>query len=745
MPRGFRAFPQTIARSTIRALRKTARIAIVSLLGTAFLSASFPHTGPTKALAAGENRTLWLHFTHTGEEKQITFRRDGKYDPEGIKQLQWILRDWRRNLPTTMDPRLFDLIWSVYQEAHATGPIHVVSGFRSKQTNDSLRRRSSGVAKFSQHTQGKAMDFYIPGVPIKKLREIGLKMQVGGVGYYPGSKSPFVHMDTGNVRHWPRLTPSQIAAIFPDGKTLHLDTAGRKQAQYDLALAEYNARRNEIIQPLSYASSSRTRIASNDKPVRRRTGGLLASLFNSDRKEKDETQRAQDKPQNTPQTAVAAAEPEAPEIPETTEIPVPTLAPKPEGTPAIIANTLPNTAPVPSRIGRAEESDDEESVETTPEPAAQPQATVTAALAPAPRPVPGELRDRFAPPQSIVVANVPSPYERPRNASGNAPGKPAAPKLVVATADIPEATQPSPRGLTSTQTATPSETKTGTKTDALARNDFDGEARPASAPQNRRNGISDPTRLVLNEPTLPASDPNPQNTKLAYAPAAPSADRLPKLNADEFNNRFGAYAATEAPNIGGTSSRTVKELTVAERFAALELKPEAPAFSLKDIGIDTEEAKLALRQSLGLVALQDTGKSTDEPVAVASLDPEALALSGSGAAAQEWRAHTADKQPKGPSLTNTPGTLVFSGENRKIVSALLISASFFDEARMELSLPDPNRMPTLFVSPTRAYAGAFLETADAGPANFQGETITVTPTVEFDRIDNPVRLSWLSR
>ena len=84
-----------------------------------------------------------------------------------------------------MDPRLFDLIWEAYRTSGSNDYIHVVCGYRSPQTNSMLRSRSKGVAKKSQHMLGKAMDFYIPGVKLKRLREIGLKMQGGGVGYYP--------------------------------------------------------------------------------------------------------------------------------------------------------------------------------------------------------------------------------------------------------------------------------------------------------------------------------------------------------------------------------------------------------------------------------------------------------------------------------------------------------------------------------------------------------------------------------
>src|ERR1700688_4673430 len=105
-----------------------------------------------------------------------------------------------------------------------------------------LRRRSSGVARFSQHMLGKAMDFYIPGVALDELRTYGLRLQRGGVGFYPTSGSPFVHMDTGGIRMWPRMTHEQLVRVFPDGRTVHIPTDGRPLSGYALALADVRQR-----------------------------------------------------------------------------------------------------------------------------------------------------------------------------------------------------------------------------------------------------------------------------------------------------------------------------------------------------------------------------------------------------------------------------------------------------------------------------------------------------------------------
>ncbi len=200
--------------------------------------------------AAAEDEALTLHHMHTGETATIVFKRDGVYDQDGLRRLNVFLRDWRKNQPTKMDPKLFDLIYEVYQELGATQPIQVVCGYRSPDTNAMLRRRSSGVAQNSLHMRGQAMDFYIPGVPLAKLRAIGMRMQAGGVGFYPTSGSPFVHMDTGSVRHWPRMTRQQLVAVFPEGHTLHIPSDGKPLPGYAEALAAYKARQAKgIIAP----------------------------------------------------------------------------------------------------------------------------------------------------------------------------------------------------------------------------------------------------------------------------------------------------------------------------------------------------------------------------------------------------------------------------------------------------------------------------------------------------------------
>ena len=196
------------------------------------------------ATALNETRTLSFHHTHSDEDLTVTFKRDGRYDEEALKQLNHYLRDWRSQEQTTMDRHLFDILWEVYRDVDGKKPIQIISSYRSPATNAMLRRRSSGVARFSQHMLGHAMDFFIPDVPLEQIRFAGLRLQRGGVGFYPTSGSPFVHLDTGSIRHWPRMSHDQLARVFPDGRTVHVPSDGVPLKGYELARADIEKRGN---------------------------------------------------------------------------------------------------------------------------------------------------------------------------------------------------------------------------------------------------------------------------------------------------------------------------------------------------------------------------------------------------------------------------------------------------------------------------------------------------------------------
>jgi uncharacterized protein YcbK (DUF882 family) len=268
------------------------------------------------AIAEGDTRTITMHHLHTGEDITITYKRDGRYDEAALEKLNWFLRDWRKSESTHMDPRLIDLVWEVQREATTNQPIQVVCGYRSPETNAMLRHRSGGVARFSQHMLGRAMDFFIPGAPLEQLREIGLRLQRGGVGFYPESGSPFVHMDVGGIRMWPRMSREELARVFPDGRTVHIPTDGKPLPGYALALADITKRgsapsQNSLEAARTAGLNVDTLLASNDRPPVNPFARLLGLAKDED-DEGDAASAATSpsaKAGATPQAVAAAASP----------------------------------------------------------------------------------------------------------------------------------------------------------------------------------------------------------------------------------------------------------------------------------------------------------------------------------------------------------------------------------------------------------------------------------------------------
>jgi len=343
--------------------------------GLALLIFLFGSRALQNAVAEGDTRTISMHHMHTGEDITITYKRNGRYDEGALDKINWFLRDWRRGEQTRMDPHLIDLVWEVQREAATKETIQVVCGYRSPQTNAMLRRRSGGVARFSQHMLGHAMDFYISGIPLEQLREIGLRLQRGGVGFYPESGSPFVHMDTGDVRMWPRMTREQLARVFPDGRTVLIPTDGKPLTGYALALADLRDRGGAPSDGSIEAARNAgidvgTVVASNDA-----SGNPFAKLLNraGDDDDEDSATAAASAPA-VASAAVAVKAQQKPPIP--TPAPARSMSAKPVPTPAADATgvklasdlsklklvhvaellPVPSVAPAPSRSGENAQS-----------------------------------------------------------------------------------------------------------------------------------------------------------------------------------------------------------------------------------------------------------------------------------------------------------------------------------------------------------------------------------------------------
>jgi uncharacterized protein YcbK (DUF882 family) len=152
------------------------------------------------AFSGFAHKTLALEHHHTGDHLNITYYEDGHYIHGALDEISYFLRDYHNDEVCSFDPSLLDQLHDVKLLLGVNKPFHIVSGYRSPDTNASLRKHRRGVAKHSLHMEGRAVDIRMEGVSAKAIRTAALSLNRGGIGFYP--RSNFVHLDTGEVRTW---------------------------------------------------------------------------------------------------------------------------------------------------------------------------------------------------------------------------------------------------------------------------------------------------------------------------------------------------------------------------------------------------------------------------------------------------------------------------------------------------------------------------------------------------------------
>ena len=150
----------------------------------------------------GRGRSLSFDNLHTGEKLRVEYWADGRYLPDALAEVNYLLRDFRTDQVHAIAPQLLDLLTRLRTRMDTSQPVNVISAYRSPVTNAMLRaeHEHSGVASKSLHLQGMAIDIRIPGRALADLHMAALAERGGGVGYYP--RSDFVHVDVGRVRNW---------------------------------------------------------------------------------------------------------------------------------------------------------------------------------------------------------------------------------------------------------------------------------------------------------------------------------------------------------------------------------------------------------------------------------------------------------------------------------------------------------------------------------------------------------------
>ncbi|VTZ52230.1 conserved hypothetical protein [Methylocella tundrae] len=574
--------------------RRAAAVYVATLLSSFFVSSS-----TETAVANGDTRTLNLYHSHTGESIQATFRVNGSYDPAVLAQLNHFLRDWRNNDETHMDPRLFDVIWEVYRTAGATQPVVVYSAYRSPETNAMLRARSHAVAEYSQHILGKAMDTTMPGMSMEQIREIGMRLQRGGVGYYP--RENFVHLDVGNVRYWPRMSYEQLARIFPDGKSVDLAADGRALPRYEEARAEITARGG---------------VASDVPQPQGGGGGLFAWLFGNHDREEEAIARREAAPGRGP-TQVASLDGAG----------AAASSPPARMTAAErrAARAAAKDAPALAAIAASNPPDAK--------PAAPANATQVAALAqpaarapepspaPVPTPVPREKdaaadQDAGAPAKDLkkdkaektIVAEAPLPPSRPMDlvAYADVPTPPSRPEALLRVASL------APQ--TSQDAGAAAAAKTAAKPDAIS-----PLARAASLPVVITRGPKDQPGLpssVLGYAASPDTAPRPRRT-LSRDDKAPEiiSARLDRSNYNELTSE-APTAETPPQSVLGQAITGLRQAAriIPDALSAMPLAGYKMAFSAASSMLDSAHftkgpATSEQAQALNRVSIVDASKN----------------------------------------------------------------------------------------------------------------------------------------
>jgi uncharacterized protein YcbK (DUF882 family) len=207
--------PETIAAQVPPAGAPTAAPAGSTLVAEAVTPAATPskkdsylaskaasgpgHRRPGKATRPGKAPPAVVSIFNTWTHEWLVIARDARAPLPPSTQVDRFLRCHFTNQSTSMRGELIETLRDAARHFSARR-IDIISGYRSPKYNLMLRKKGHEVARDSQHTQGHAVDFRIPGVDVRALEAWALGRKAGGVGLYLESK--FIHVDTGPVRRW---------------------------------------------------------------------------------------------------------------------------------------------------------------------------------------------------------------------------------------------------------------------------------------------------------------------------------------------------------------------------------------------------------------------------------------------------------------------------------------------------------------------------------------------------------------
>lgn len=147
-------------------------------------------------------RSLSFFNPNTDESLDVVYFENGHFVSDAIEAINHIFRDYRTEETRAINTELLNFLYAISDKLNlnSSRPFHIISGYRSPETNALMRKHSKRVAKNSYHIKGKAVDIRLPGYSTSMVRKTAMTLCMGGVGFYP--RSNFVHVDVGQVRYW---------------------------------------------------------------------------------------------------------------------------------------------------------------------------------------------------------------------------------------------------------------------------------------------------------------------------------------------------------------------------------------------------------------------------------------------------------------------------------------------------------------------------------------------------------------
>ena len=144
-------------------------------------------------------KALSFYNIHTSESLKNVVFWAGNYVSDSLTAINKLFRDHRTGDVHAIDIKLIELLYALQKTLEVSAPFHLISGFRSLKSNAMLCEKTTGVARKSQHTLGRAADIALPGNrSLQDIQKAAKMLGRGGVGAY----NQFVHVDVGRVRSW---------------------------------------------------------------------------------------------------------------------------------------------------------------------------------------------------------------------------------------------------------------------------------------------------------------------------------------------------------------------------------------------------------------------------------------------------------------------------------------------------------------------------------------------------------------